>query len=77
MMLLAVKSCNVIGAFPSIYCRHVAVKQSSIVSQIVSCPVVLFLLDFVNELLHGASDCSLQFSGLCSKLVTQLSEVSR
>ena len=51
-MLLAMKTRNVIGAFnfvPSI----VTVKQSFIVSHIVSCPVVLLS----TSRLYGAGNC--------------------
>ena len=58
-MLLALKTRNVIGAF-----RSVTVKQSSIVSQIVSSPVALSLISSTSPL-YSASNCWLRgFSSL-------------
>ena len=60
-MLLAIKTRKLVRFDPSI----VTVKQSSFVIQIVSCRF------------YGAGSCWLRFSGVCSKLVNQLSKVSR
>ena len=66
---------SVIGAFRSVYCL-----QSSIVNQIVNSPVVLsqlVLLDHVNKSFIRCCNYWLPFSGVCSKLVNQLSKAQR
>ena len=52
----------------------VTVKQPSIVSKIVSSPLILLLLSISR--LNGAGNCWLWFSSVCSKLVNQISKVS-
>ena len=69
---------NVIGVFQPIF-----LSQSFIVSQIniVGCQSFChncqFCLSLSISLLYGAGNCWLQFSGICSKFVNQLSKVSR
>ena len=63
---------KVIGAFRSVYC-----SGRSFVSPIVSSAYCLFILTSLISRWYGAGSSCHRFSGVCSKLVNQLSRVSR
>ena len=67
-MLLAMKTRNVIGTFLFVFSYLFLVKLSVVQS--------FCLIPSISRL-YGAGNCWLRLSGVCSKLVNHLSEVSR